>query len=149
MSLHYFTFSANLNEQSVWLKSACFGEMLTNMRVLLSPSKYFCNRYVSFEFRKGTCWSFLARAVMTCPRVESDLLIAWVYFILSPSTLLWDTLSLPARSTRFKDPFLYSSLLLAFLRLMLILKIKCDREECSLQLVSATFLFLVACSKME
>lgn len=51
--LHSLTFYANLKEQIVWLKSAILGEILTNIKVLLSPSKYFCSRYVSFEFLKG------------------------------------------------------------------------------------------------
>lgn len=127
--LHYFTFSANLNEHIVWLKSPIFGEIFTNIKVLLSPSKYFWSKKVSFEFLNGIWDSFLAKAEITTPKCVNDLLIAWVYFILSPSTLLNATLSLPAKSTKLRDPFL-SKFFSKHLEAMWIVNIKWDREEC-------------------
>lgn len=144
--LHYFTFSANLSEQIVWLKSDIFGEMFTNINVLLSPSRYFWSKYVSLEFLKGIWDYFLAKDVITVPRWVKDLLINWVSLSLSPSTLLNVTLSLPAKSIRLREPFLSFSL---FLETIWIVKIRWDLEECSLQLVSATFRFLLASSNSE
>jgi hypothetical protein len=86
--LHYLTFSANLNEHMVWLKSVTLGEILTSINVLLSPYKYFWRRNVSFEFRNGMWDYFFAKAEITTPRWVNDLFIDWVYFILSPYTLL-------------------------------------------------------------
>lgn len=41
---------------------------------------------------------------MTSPRAESDLLICWASFNLSPTASDLSTLSLPAKSTRWRQP---------------------------------------------
>ena len=75
-NLHSFTLSANLREHRVCPKSEALGEMFTNIRVLLSPSKYLCNRCVNFELRKGMWPYFFPIAEMTTPSCVSDLFMA-------------------------------------------------------------------------
>ena len=67
-------------------------------------------RYVSLEFLYGTWEFFWARAIMTFPRLDRDLLMLLVSVSLIPSLPLSFTFSLPARSTlnyditKFNEP---------------------------------------------
>ena len=93
------TYNIHLRELRVSFMCSSLGEMLTNIRVLLLPPRLFCSRWVSLEFLYGTWGVFCARAMMTLPRLESDLLMAWASVRRTPSLPLSFTLSLPARST--------------------------------------------------
>ena len=88
-----------LKEFNVSFICSSLGDMLTNMRVLLLPPRQFCRRCVSLEFLYGTWEFFWARAMMTFPRLDRDLLMFWASVSLIPSLPLSLTLSLPARST--------------------------------------------------
>ena len=72
--------------------------------VLLFPPREFCSRYVSFEFRYGTCESLLASAMITLPRLLKLLLMFLVSLNLSPWEPDWESRSEPAKSIRFKVP---------------------------------------------
>ena len=50
------------------------------------------------------CELFCARADMTSPSADSDLFICWASFSLSPTASDLSTLSLPAKSTRWRQP---------------------------------------------
>ena len=97
--LQLLTLVANLKELSVSLMCSSLGEMLTNIKVLLLPPRQFWRRWVSLEFLYGTWEFFWARAMITFPRLDSDLLMFWASVSLRPSLPLSFTRSLPARST--------------------------------------------------
>lgn len=66
--------------------------------------KEVCKTWVSLLFRYGTWGLFCAKANMTSPRADKDLFMCWASFNLSPVASDRSTRSLPARSTRCKDP---------------------------------------------
>lgn len=94
------------------------------------------SRYVSFEFRNGTCWCRFFNAQITSPNDDSDLLIAWASFNRSPQAADLLTRSEPARSTKFKRPYVLV-LVDALYPTTLTLKTACDRLETSFKFVDA------------
>lgn len=72
------------------------GETLTNINVLQSPPSEFLSKYVNFELRNGMCFSLLAKAKMTSPRLERDLLMACASLRRSPVAPVRLNRSLPA-----------------------------------------------------
>ena len=102
--LQLYTFSANLKEHKLWLKSLSLGLTFTIISVLELPPKYSYKTLVNLLFLYGIWACFVARAVITSPRDVKLLFICKVSFNLSPSTLLWLKRSLPAKSIRFKVP---------------------------------------------
>lgn len=74
------------------------------MTVLLPLPSESCNKYVRREFLKGIwLWRALS-ACITSPSDRRERLIFWASFSLSPSAPDFQTLSEPARSTRFNLP---------------------------------------------
>lgn len=74
------------------------------MTVLLPLPRESCNKYVSLEFLKGMWVCRALRAWMTSPSDSRERLMFWASFSLSPSAPDFQTLSEPARSTRFNFP---------------------------------------------
>eukprot|EP00835_Amoeboradix_gromovi_P001233 NODE_51_length_27121_cov_0.309452.p19 type:complete len:110 gc:universal NODE_51_length_27121_cov_0.309452:25398-25069(-) len=99
----------------------------------------------TLEFLYGTCPSFFASADITSPNALNDLFILWVSFNRCPSLLLCCNRSLPAKSTRFKLPFI-SSLLVLFIPFISSVNTECDLLLCSLLFVDPTLLVLLASS---
>jgi hypothetical protein len=89
------------------------------------------------------CLSCLAIAVITSPNAVKLLFIAYVSFSLSPSTLDYLIFSDPAKSMKFKDPFIY---VLDFSWYPLIFNyiMQWLLEECSFKHVSKTIRLLLA-----
>jgi hypothetical protein len=73
----------------------------------MSP-RDFCKSCVSLLFRYGMWEFFWAKAAMTSPKQERLLLICCASFSLSPVASDRSTLSLPARSTKYKQLFVAS-----------------------------------------
>lgn len=79
----------------------CSGEQFINMHVFESPPKEPCSKWVSFEFRYGTCGARADIAAKHCPSADKDLLIAAASFSRSPDAcdraILSDPYECPCR----------------------------------------------------
>ena len=73
---HAFTFEANLIVHSVSDADSIAGLTFANIKVFASPPREFWSKYVNLEFLYGICVSFLARALITSPRLLKLLLMA-------------------------------------------------------------------------
>mmetsp|Transcript_11616 Transcript_11616/g.31667 ORF Transcript_11616/g.31667 Transcript_11616/m.31667 type:complete len:225 (-) Transcript_11616:681-1355(-) len=85
------------------VSSKCCGspQILATITVLQFPPKASRSTEVSLDCRKGTCASFLARAVTVCSRNDKDLLMLCASRRVCPVALVFFVRSLPAKSTRF------------------------------------------------
>ena len=93
---------AKLSVDNVYWKHKIEVEIVATMNVFELPPKLSLRRQVSLESRYGI-WVLvlsLARALITMPRVVSDLLIFPASFNRSPEALVIFCLSDPARSTK-------------------------------------------------
>ena len=93
---------ANTHDSELCVSSRLspMGEMLTNMSVLALPPRESDISIVSLWLRYGMCPLLVARAEMTSPSAERDLLMDCASFSCSPADLLFFTRSEPARSTK-------------------------------------------------
>lgn len=92
---------ANFKEEIVYYLHEANIEQVTMTLVIEFPDKDYCRTLVSLESRKGTCSCPRLRAYIVFPRQDKDKLIFIAYYKPSPKTLVFDTFSLPAKSTRF------------------------------------------------
>mmetsp|Transcript_30718 Transcript_30718/g.92097 ORF Transcript_30718/g.92097 Transcript_30718/m.92097 type:complete len:280 (-) Transcript_30718:844-1683(-) len=135
---------------SVSSKLDAAGEMAATINVLELPPSDSRRSHVSTDSRYGMCGGIFfpgwrsARAVMTLPRVESDLLIWFPSTMRSPFlALICPERSLPARSTSeifdfllTRPPFLPPPSLVPWVKM--IWKMACDRELTSFIVVART-----------
>ena len=75
-------------------------EQVTISRVIEFPIKDSLRILVSFDYLYGIWSEFLTNALMVLPRQLKERLIFLAYSSPSPSTLLLNTFSLPAKSTK-------------------------------------------------
>ena len=116
---------------------------MTNINVLQSPPSEFLSKYVNFELRNGMCFSLLAKAKMTSPRLERDLLMACASLRRSPVAPVRLNRSLPAKSTKLSAPWIGSPASLTPSKQSRITM--CDRELRSFIFVFATARAALAC----
>uniref|UniRef100_A0A182J2R4 Uncharacterized protein n=1 Tax=Anopheles atroparvus TaxID=41427 RepID=A0A182J2R4_ANOAO len=113
------------------------GEQQMTMVVRALPPSDSCRMRVSFESRYGMCVLLpSARAEITLPSADSDLLMFFASSSTVPSAPVFDTFSEPARSTRYSLPDSFFSFSM-FSCLTLIRKTECERDECSFMFVTA------------
>lgn len=117
------------------------GDMLTNINVFAVPPKLSCMSIVSLWFRYGTTFNPDVIPCITSPSAVSDLLISIASFLISPTELLFEMRSLPARSTIVIFPCLVRPVSGSAIR-SLIMNKRCDLDESAFIVVEATFLCL-------
>lgn len=132
-----FTFSAKRKEQDVSSLESPSGLTLTNISVFPSPPKHGANKYVNFELRYGMCFALLASAANTSPSEDRLLLIEHASFNRSPLAPDRETLSLPAKSTRFNTPSIFKPLEACSPETCK-MKTVCDRDEWAFICVAST-----------
>ena len=101
---HEFTLAANRRELIVSFVQLSLGDTFTNISVLALPPNACWRRNVSLEFLKGTWLSLAESAIITLPRLESDLLMCFVSVRRSPVAPDSFKRSDPARSTIYSTP---------------------------------------------
>lgn len=99
-----FTWDAKRALQTLSSVDSSSGERFTNINVFPSPLKQGDNRCVSLLLRKGICFWLEVMAVNTSDKQLRLLLIAHASFKRAPSAPDFETRSLPARSTKIRQP---------------------------------------------
>ena len=80
--------------------------MAAIMTVLVFPPRESCKSLVSFESLNGTCWLPVTKDLITLPKAERERLILVASLRRTPSALVLDWRSEPAKSTKFNLPAL-------------------------------------------
>mmetsp|Transcript_23197 Transcript_23197/g.39814 ORF Transcript_23197/g.39814 Transcript_23197/m.39814 type:complete len:291 (-) Transcript_23197:396-1268(-) len=132
--------SANRRVDTVSEISTSLGRMLANIAVFEPPPRLSFRSIVKGLERNGMCPLAFTMLSMTVPRAESDKLILAPSFSRSPTALVLDWRSLPAKSTKFslEVTTLQSPSSLCSVFSNQTVNNECDREECAFRSVSPT-----------
>lgn len=92
---------ANFNEEIVYCLHDGSIEQVTITLVIEFPDRDYWSTLVSFESRKGICYCPRLKAYIALPKQDKDRFIFLASYNPYPVTLVLDTFSLPAKSTKF------------------------------------------------